>query len=299
MRKGDIRVAHAGGTGSVESRVAVSPQFIERGSRGAWVRVAEWVGRGLARVDGALAGWGCRWQMAMRRLTQGVAEREQAKRQAGSVLLRQLELERQRLGRDLHTGVGQTLAAMRLQIEVIARQYPEPPEAARAALDRLSALVLDAAEQVRGVSRRLHPPEWQRLSTEEAARQLWELSGIPQSRKASMRIEALPQQPGLQVKVLAYRALQEALSNVARHSKATQVDASLKSRDGRLYLMIEDNGVGFDVAALEGAPASVASGIGLRSIREQAACLEATLEVKSGQSGTKLTLSAPLSQDWL
>jgi two-component system NarL family sensor kinase len=249
-------------------------------------------------VDGTLEDWGFRWQMAMRRLTQGVAEREQAKRQAGSVLLRQLELERQRLGRDLHTGVGQTLAAMRLQLDVIARQYPEPPEGARAALDRLSVLALDAAEQVRGVSRRLHPPEWQRLSTEEAARQFWELSGIPQSRKASMCIDALPQQPGLPVKVLAYRALQEALSNVARHSQATQVDASLKSRDGRLYLTIEDNGVGFDVAALEGAPASVASGIGLRSIREQAACLEATLEVKSGQNGTKLTLSAPLNQDW-
>jgi two-component system NarL family sensor kinase len=222
----------------------------------------------------------------------------EAKRQRGPVVLRQLELERQRLARELHTGVGQTLAAMRLQLETIARHYPEPPEEARAALDRLSVLVLDAAEQVRGVSRRLHPPEWQRLTVEEAVRQLWELSGIPQSRQGSMRIEAVPQQPALPVTVLVYRTLQEALSNVVRHSQATRVDAVLKSSGGRLLLTVADNGVGFDVAATEKAPASVAAGIGLRSIREQAACLDGTVDVESGPQGTKLTLLVPLRQEW-
>ncbi len=222
----------------------------------------------------------------------------EAKRRRGPAVLRQLELERQRLARELHTGVGQTLAAMRLQLETIARHFPEPPDEAQAALDRLSLLVLDAAGQVRGVSRRLHPPEWQRLTIEEAVRQLWELSGIPQSRQGSMKIDALPEQPDLPVKVLVYRALQEALSNVVRHSQATRVNAVLESGDGRLYLTVEDNGVGFDVEALEAAPASVAAGIGLRSIREQAACLDGTLDVESGPQGTKLTLSVPYRQEW-
>jgi signal transduction histidine kinase len=133
---------------------------------------------------------------------------------------------------------------------------------------------------------------------EEAARQLWELSGIPQNLRGSMRIEALPQQPGLPVKVLVYRAFQEALCNVARHSRATQVEAVLECHDGRLRFTIQDDGVGFDVAAFEGAPASVASGIGLRSIREQAASLGATLDVESGPKGTKLALSAPFSEEW-
>ena len=111
-------------------------------------------------------------------------------------------------------------------------------------------------------------------------------------------IEALPQQPSLPVKVLVYRAFQEALYNVARHSRATQVEAALESLNGWLRLTIQDNGVGFDVAALESAPASVASGIGLRSIREQAASLDAKLEVESGPKGTKLALSAPFLQEW-
>jgi signal transduction histidine kinase len=257
-----------------------------------------WVSSGLANLEGALLRAYFRWRQAVSGLVRGVAERNQAKRRAGTVAQRQLELERQRLGRDLHTGVGQTLAAMRLQLDVVSRHCPEPPEAARAALDRLSVLAREAAEQVRGLSQRLHPPEWQRLTMEEAARQLWELSGIPQNLQASLRVEPLPQQPGLPIKVLVYRAFQEALSNVARHSRATWVEAVLESRDGRLRFTIQDNGVGFDVAAIESAPASLASGIGLRSIREQAASLGARLEIESGPKGTKLALSAPFLEKW-
>jgi two-component system NarL family sensor kinase len=256
------------------------------------------VSRGMASLEDPLLRWTPGWQGARHSLGRRVAERLQKKRQAGSVVLRQLELERQRLGRELHTGVGQTLTAMRLQLDLISRHCPDPPEAARAALERLSVLTRDAAEQVRGISRRLHPPEWQRLTLEEAARQLWELSGIPQSLQASLRIEALPQQPALPVKVLVYRALQEALSNVSRHSRASRVEAVLKICDNRLWLTVQDNGAGFDLAALEMAPASLASGIGLRSLRELAASLDAKLAVESGPNGTKLALSAPTSREW-
>ena len=256
------------------------------------------VSRGLASLQGVWLRWYPGWQKAAGRLGWGAAGRMRRRRQAGTAVLRHMELERQRLGRELHTGVGQTLAAMRLQLDVISRHCPEPPEAARAALGRLSVLARDAAEQVRGLSQRLHPPEWQRLTMEEAARQLWELSGIPQNLQASMRIDPLPQQPGLPAKVLVYRAMQEALSNVARHSRATKVEAVLETRDGWLRFTIRDNGVGFDVAANQRAPASVAAGIGLRSIREQAASLGARLDVESGPKGTKLALSAPFLEEW-
>jgi signal transduction histidine kinase len=62
-----------------------------------------------------------------------------------------------------------------------------------------------------------------------------------------------------------------------------------------MVLTMEDNGIGFDVARLLAAPASVASGIGLRSIREQAASLGGRLEITSGPGGTKLELSAPFA----
>jgi signal transduction histidine kinase len=208
----------------------------------------------------------------------------------------QIERERQRLGRELHTGVGQMLAAIRLQLEIVEAHAPEPPAAVKQALDRISTLANEALQQVRSVSHRLHPPEWQRLTLEAALQQLWEISGIPQRYQASLRIDPLPHEPTLEVKVLMYRAAQEALANLTRHSRATRIDLTLEALDERLLLTIQDNGVGFDFPRLSSAPASVASGIGLRSIREQAASVGGKLVVESSPVGTKLEVSAPFSR---
>ena len=213
----------------------------------------------------------------------------------GGGAIRQIELERQRLGREMHTGLGQLLAAIRLQLEVITSQLPHPPELVAKALERIGTLAADALEQVRSISHRLHPPEWQRLTLEAAILQLWEYSGIPERREASQRIEALPREPEQEIKVLIYRGAQEALANLTRHAHAASVDMALEARGDRIVLTMEDNGIGFDVAKLLAAPASVASGIGLRSIREQAAALGGRLEITSGPGGTKLVLSAPFA----
>jgi len=207
--------------------------------------------------------------------------------------VRQIELQRQRIGQELHTGIGQLLAAIRLQTEVIAAQLPHPPEAVGKALSRIATLAAEALEQVRSISRRLHPPEWQRLALEAAVRQLWEMSGIPQSFEASLRIEPLPREPEFEIKVLFYRAVQEGLSNLTGHAHATRVALVLEPRNDQIALTIEDNGVGFDVPGYFGAPASVSSGIGLRSIREQAASLGGKLVVSSRPGSTKLELIAP------
>ena len=215
---------------------------------------------------------------------------------AGGRAVHQVELERQRLGRDLHTGVGQLLTAIRLQTESIEMQLPEAPPLVRQALQRISTLTRDALEQVRALSSRLHPPEWQRLTIGEALRQLWDLSGIPQKFDASLRIEPLPREPGLELKIVTYRAAQEAFSNLTQHAQATRVEASLETRGGSLVLTVRDNGAGFDAARLFAAPASLASGIGLRSIREQAAGLGARIDIRSGPAGTTLEFSAPYSR---
>jgi two-component system NarL family sensor kinase len=262
----------------------------------AWMPVAESAGReetaALLRLESSLLRHCLRLQSAERDLSTFV---RQLRRGSGRGAVRQIELERQRLGRELHTGLGQMLAAIRLQLEIAAALLPDPPPLVQQALSRISTLANGALEHVRSVSGRLHPPEWQRLTLETALEQLWDLSGIPHRLEASLRIQPLPHEPDLEVKVLMYRAAQEALSNVARHARATRVDAVLETREDCLILTIRDDGVGFDVAGLLRGPASVASGIGLRSIREQAAALGGKLEVQSGPTGTTLIVSVPFS----
>jgi two-component system NarL family sensor kinase len=219
----------------------------------------------------------------------------QRRRGSGRGAARQIELERQRLGRELHTGLGQTLAAIRLQLEIVAVLLPDPPALVQQALNRIATLANGALDHVRSVSGRLHPPEWQRLTLEAALEQLWDISGIPQRFEASVRIQPLPHEADLEVKVLMYRAAQEAFSNLVRHARATRVHASLETHDGFLVLTVRDNGVGFDLTGLLQRPASVASGIGLRSIREQAAALGGKLDIQSGPAGTTLVVSVPFS----
>src|SRR5262249_43547081 len=125
-------------------------------------------------------------------------ERVHRRRRGGSRAVRQLEMERKRLGRELHTGVGQMLAAIRLQLEVIEAQLPTPEPAVSSALERISRLTEQALGQVRSVSHRLHPPEWQRLRLQDALRQLWQLSGIPESYLSDLRIESLEEEPDLE-----------------------------------------------------------------------------------------------------
>jgi signal transduction histidine kinase len=212
---------------------------------------------------------------------------------AGRRAILQIDLERQRLGRELHTGVAQMLIAIRTQLEIVSAQTPSPPEPVEAALGRISILLTQTLEQVRSVSRELHPPEWQRLTLANALQQMWDLSGIPQRYEASLRIPPLPHEPELEVKVLLYRAAQEALSNLIQHSRATRIDLSLEASGSLLVLRIEDNGVGFDVAKQLAAPADVGMGIGLRSIRDQAESLGGKMSVESGPGGTRLEVSAP------
>ena len=262
----------------------------------AWMLAAVSAGReetaALLLLESSLLRHCLRLQRAERDLSTLARQR---RRGSGGGALRQIELERQRLGRELHTGLGQMLAAIRLQLEIVAALLPGPPPRVQQALSRISTLANEALEHVRSVSGRLHPPEWQRLTLETALEQLWDLSGIPHRLEASLRIQPLPHEPDQEVKVLMYRAAQEALSNIARHARATRVDAALETRDNCLILTIRDDGVGFDVAGLLRGPATVASGIGLRSIREQAAALGGKLEIESGPSGTKLVVSAPFS----
>jgi signal transduction histidine kinase len=246
----------------------------------------------LAGLHGNLLGHYFRLQRAERNLS---TRARRSRGGGGAQALRQIELERQRLGRELHTGVGQMLAAIRLQLEIITRQLPSPPAPVQQALGRIATLADDALEQVRFLSRRLHPPEWQRLSLQAALRQLWEISGVPEKFDASLRIGELAREPDLEIKVLLYRAAQEALSNLTQHSQATRIDMVLAERSGRLVLTIRDNGVGFDVAALFSAPPNVASGIGLRAIREQAASLGSKINIQSGPSGTTLEVSTPFT----
>jgi two-component system NarL family sensor kinase len=265
-------------------RVIISAERTEPGASAALREVSEMLG-----LEARMLRNFTRLQTAERKIA-GYARTKGGGR---STSLRLLEMDRRRTARELHTGVGQVLAAIRLQLEIVAHYWPNPPDPVREALAHIGELADHALQHVRSVSQRLHPPEWQRLSLPAALEQLWKVSGISQKFEGSLRIEDVPAEPGLEIKVLLYRAAQEGLSNLIRHSQASRLDAVLQRRGDRLVLSLEDDGVGFDTATLETDPPSLTSGIGLRSIAELSAGLGGELTIQSTPAGTKLVVSVP------
>jgi signal transduction histidine kinase len=173
----------------------------------------------LLRLEGNLLRNYIRLQAAERILSNRARER----RGAGSGNpIQQLEAERQRLGRELHTSVGQILSAIRLQLEIVTSQLTAPAQNAQLALDRISVLTADALERVRSISQRLHPPEWQRLAIEVAIQQMWDLSGIPESFGARLEIGSLPHQPDLDARCCstARRKKRSRISSATRTLRA-------------------------------------------------------------------------------
>jgi len=219
---------------------------------------------------------------------------------SGTALLTELERERSRIARELHAGAGQPLAGIKLHLEILEETTsvgsaqdgadPARTDIVRTTIGRLQALAEEALGQVRAVSHRLHPPDWQQMTVEQAMESLIATSGLDGQLTLIRDFQPLPEEPPHGVKVQMYRCAQECISNIIRHSRATAATISLAAEDGALVLTVTDNGRGFDTAARK-------SGIGLRAINENAASLGGNSSIMSSPDGTRIVVSLPIAAD--
>jgi|HubBroStandDraft_1064217.scaffolds.fasta_scaffold02345_4 signal transduction histidine kinase len=214
-------------------------------------------------------------------------------RTMGAVLADSMEAERQRLGRELHTGVGQSLAGIHVHVSLLEAAWPDLPEPVRRNLNRITALAATALEQVRGVSRRLYVPVWQAQPLVEALRNLWEASGISGKFACTLDLRELSAEPPPEVRRAIYLVAQEGISNVIQHADARHVRMTLREESGRIVLEVADDGSGFHVPADPDRPPALA-GIGLRSMRDLARQLGGDLQAGSTPVGGHLTISIPV-----
>jgi len=208
------------------------------------------------------------------------SERRDSARQA---LLVQ-EGERQRIARELHDEVGQTLTGVMLQVEGLAGVIPDE---LRERLDELRETARHGTEEVRRIARRLRPEALEDLGLQSA---LAALAGAV-GEQAKLRIERRLE-PGLPLtqeqELVVYRIAQEALTNVARHADATAVQLHLERTNERAILTVRDDGRGLP-------PAAFRSTHGIRGMRERAMLIGAQLTIaKPAAGGTEVQLSIPL-----
>ena len=195
------------------------------------------------------------------------------------------EEERLRLRRDLHDGLGPTLAALGLKVDRARAEATTDPAAVGPLLDEIRADLRVALAQIRGLSRELRPPGLDALGLVDALRQQLATIGGPDGplvAVAATDIGALP--PA--VEVAAYRIVIEAVTNTVRHAGAQRCQVELTRDRYGLSIIVRDDGAGIG-------PGPV--GVGTRSMYERAAEVGGELLVAPGpDGGTLVTASLPI-----
>ncbi len=205
------------------------------------------------------------------------------------------EDERRRLARELHDGLGQTLTALTLQLERLREKLDGavPPELVARVDDSVEMARL-ALNESREMSRLLRPPVLDDLGVGAAlswlARTLEQRTGL----KVELTLEAFDERLDPDLETLVFRLVQEALTNVLRHSGADRAQVDLRRRGETLELRVADAGLGFDseaALALGGASA----GSGLRGMRDRLELFGGRLEMASAPGeGTLVLAVVPL-----
>jgi len=186
--------------------------------------------------------------------------------------------ERNRLARDLHDAVSQTLFSATLIAEVLPKLWDKNPDAGHQKLDELRLLTRGALSEMRTLLLELRPAS---LLETDLGDLLRHLTTAFTGRNRTPIVYTLDGQadPPSDVKETFYRVAQEALNNIGKHAKATNVSVLLRRTEGNVYLVIRDDGCGFDPAEIS------PENFGLGIMHERAEAVGARLQIQS-QAGT-------------
>ncbi|SFP60229.1 Signal transduction histidine kinase [Geodermatophilus dictyosporus] len=196
--------------------------------------------------------------------------------------------ERDRIRRDLHDGLGPSLAGIGLGVQAVQTRLGERADPSTAALlQRVRDEVDGAVGEVRRIIDGLRPAPLDDVGFVAAVRR--HADALAPTVPVRVTAEPLPPLPP-EVETAAYRIAQEALTNVARHAGAHSAEVGLRARDGRLEVAVVDDGAGFGPEDGDPRPA----GVGLSSMRTRAAAVGGELTVTSGPGGTRVVAGLPL-----
>jgi signal transduction histidine kinase len=228
-------------------------------------------------------------------LERRVAERTQELRLVLTKFVSAQEDERKRIARELHDETCQTIAALAMKLDA-ALAAPSPP-ATRERLTEARAFAARTLAEVHALIYELRPSVLDDLGLLPAIRWLAEHHLTPAG--IAFRCEVTAHEPALapQRETTLFRAVQEAIHNVARHSGATQVLIQVEAKDRQLVVEIEDDGRGFDPASVS-RPRPSGRGLGLLGMRERLSLVGGSVEImSSSEEGTRVVLRVPFEED--
>jgi signal transduction histidine kinase len=213
---------------------------------------------------------------------------EESARQLSAQLLRVQDHERRRFSRELHDGLGQSLAVAKWTLSSLLEKNPDDPS-----ITECVRTIDDAILSTRTISHLLHPPLLDEAGFESAAR--WYVEGFSQrsSIPVSLTIKDVGRLPR-SVELALFRVLQESLTNIHRHSKSPNAEVMLRAEKDTVTLLVRDSGSGIPEETLQNfRDLGTRVGVGLAGMRERIREQGGEFKIDSDASGTTIEVRLP------
>jgi PAS domain S-box-containing protein len=225
-----------------------------------------------------------------------ITARQRAEQAARSLSKRILSLEadeRRRIARELHDSLGQYLTSLKINLDLLSRATNETKRATL--LSECLQMADQSLKETRTISHLLHPPLLDEAGLESAIR--WYVDGFGQRSGIKVDLDVPPAFGRLRrdIETALFRVVQEALTNVHRHSGGSAVNIRFDVDAEAVWLEIKDDGKGIPEERLQALDSGSGVGIGLAGMRERLRELGGTLKIESSKAGTLLKISIPLT----
>jgi signal transduction histidine kinase len=215
-------------------------------------------------------------------------EKEMRLLELSSKLHSVVEEERSHLAREIHDELGQQLTLLKLELNRIKKFLPEKPEEALKHLNHSLETVTGSIKSVKNLSFELHPQLIRELGLNEALERYMQNFSQRSGLKCILHIADDFNCNNESTSLTIYRIVQEALSNVIRHAKATKAQVKIESTKHQWLISIEDNGTGMTEKSEDN------FSLGLTGMKERAHMINAELEIISNAGGTKINIVIPI-----
>lgn len=205
------------------------------------------------------------------------------------------EEERKRIARDIHDGPAQSLVNLSLKIE-LAKKYLQNDmhEKAVEEIDTLNASIKSTSKEIRTILYDLKP-SYLEMGIFAALKNRFELFEENTGIKVNFNTSGDDSNIDFYLSSTIYRMVQESLTNIHKHAKAQNVNVSFSIDDKKLIVVVEDDGVGFDLDGARAKNPSLKGGFGLEGLMERAEIVRGKVDIKSSPGkGTSITISIPL-----
>ena len=214
-------------------------------------------------------------------------------RELSNRLLRSQDEERRRIARDLHDSAGQIVTVLGIHLASITQGAMKPE--VRAAAKESQEMVQQLSKEIRTVSYLLHPPLLDERGLSQAIR--WYMKGLADRSGLIIKLDISDDFGRLQddIEVAIFRIVQEALTNIHRHSGGKSATIRLAHNSSAISLEIQDDGKGIPPEILA-AIRSQRSGVGITGMRERVRHLGGDLDIQSDFNGTKVSVTLPLAE---